>query len=80
MSTATAPKKAPKKSASKPVASDRAKAESRLALYLVAPAVALMLLVTAFPMLRALYLSLFSYSLTAPDDREFVAWPTTGPP
>ncbi|GAA0192466.1 MULTISPECIES: carbohydrate ABC transporter permease [unclassified Aeromicrobium] len=72
MSTATAPKKAPKKSASKPVASDRAKAESRLALYLVAPAVALMLLVTAFPMLRALYLSLFSYSLTAPDDREFV--------
>lgn len=72
MSTATAPKKAPKKSTSKPVASDRAKAESRLALYLVAPAVALMLLVTAFPMLRALYLSLFSYSLTAPDDREFV--------
>jgi len=53
-------------------ASDRSKAESRLALYLVAPAVALMLLVTAFPMLRALYLSLFSYSLTAPDDREFV--------
>lgn len=72
MSTATAPKRAPKKSASKPVASDRARAESRLALYLVAPAVALMLLVTAFPMLRALYLSLFSYSLTAPDDREFV--------
>ncbi|MCR4513123.1 carbohydrate ABC transporter permease [Aeromicrobium sp. 50.2.37] len=72
MSTATAPKKAPKKSTGKPVASDRAKAESRLALYLVAPAVALMLLVTAFPMLRALYLSLFSYSLTAPDDREFV--------
>ncbi|NRQ51233.1 sugar ABC transporter permease [Aeromicrobium sp. YC3-14] len=31
-----------------------------------------MLLVTAFPMLRALYLSLFSYSLTSPDDREFV--------
>jgi len=31
-----------------------------------------MLLVTAFPMLRALYLSLFNYSLTAPDDREFV--------
>jgi multiple sugar transport system permease protein len=31
-----------------------------------------MLLVTAFPMLRALYLSLFDYSLTAPDDRSFV--------
>ena len=31
-----------------------------------------MLLVTAFPMVRALYLSLFNYRLTAPDDREFV--------
>ncbi|MEH3068975.1 MAG: sugar ABC transporter permease, partial [Aeromicrobium erythreum] len=53
-------------------ASDRSRGENRLALRLVAPAVALMLLVTAFPMLRALYLSLFSYSLTAPDEREFV--------
>lgn len=53
-------------------ASDRTRAENRLALKLVAPAVALMLLVTAFPMLRALYLSFFSYSLTAPDEREFV--------
>lgn len=76
MSTSTAPAKSPRstsrKKEPKAVASDRARAESRLALYLVAPAVALMLLVTAFPMLRALYLSLFSYSLTAPDDREFV--------
>jgi multiple sugar transport system permease protein len=53
-------------------ASDRSRAESRLAYRLVAPAVVLMLLVTAFPMLRALYLSLFSYSLTAPDDRQFI--------
>lgn len=53
-------------------ASDRSRAENRLALKLVALPVALMLLVTAFPMLRALYLSLFNYSLTAPDDREFV--------
>ncbi|MCX6408657.1 MAG: sugar ABC transporter permease [Propionibacteriales bacterium] len=53
-------------------ASDRSRGENRLALKLVAPAVALMLLVTAFPMLRALYLSFFSYSLTAPDEREFV--------
>jgi multiple sugar transport system permease protein len=52
--------------------SDRSRAENRLALKLVALPVALMLLVTAFPMLRALYLSLFNYSLTAPDDREFV--------
>lgn len=76
MSTTTAPAQSPKnqrrRKEPKAVASDRSRAESRLALYLVAPAVALMLLVTAFPMLRALYLSLFSYSLTAPDDREFV--------
>ncbi len=58
--------------APKPPDSDRSRTENRLALKLVAPAIALMLLVTAFPMLRALYLSLFTYSLTAPDDREFV--------
>ena len=52
--------------------SDRAKAETRLGQRLVAPAIVLMLVVTAFPMIRALYLSLFNYSLTAPEDREFV--------
>ncbi len=55
-----------------PELSDRARAENKLGRMLVLPAIVLMLLVTAFPMLRALYLSLFSYSLTAPDDREFV--------
>ena len=50
---------------------DRSRAENRLGWKLVAPAVVLMLLVTAYPMLRALYLSLFRYRLTAPDDREF---------
>nr|WP_306271218.1 sugar ABC transporter permease [Ornithinimicrobium sp. HY1793] len=39
---------------------------------LVAPAVVLMLIVTAFPMLRALYLSFTNYSMTAPDSSEFV--------
>ncbi|WP_245154780.1 sugar ABC transporter permease [Nocardioides sp. 1609] len=58
--------------AAKPVESDRSKAEARLGQKLVAPAIILMLVVTAFPMLRALYLSLFNYSLTAPDDREFI--------
>jgi len=62
----------PKGRTPKPIDSDRAKAENSLGRRLVAPAVVLMLLVTAFPMLRALYLSLFSYSLTAPEDREFV--------
>jgi multiple sugar transport system permease protein len=54
------------------VDSDRSKAENRLGQRLVAPAVVLMLLVTAYPMLQALYLSLFRYRLTAPDDREFI--------
>ena len=51
--------------------SDRARSERSLGWKLVAPAVVMMLLVTAWPMLRALYLSLFRYRLTAPDDREF---------
>jgi len=53
-------------------ASDLSHAENRLGQKLVAPAVVLMLLVTAWPMLQALYLSLFRYRLTAPDDREFL--------
>jgi len=52
--------------------SDRARAENSLGQKLVAPAVVLMLIVTAFPMLRALYLSVFEYNLTAPDDRQFI--------
>jgi multiple sugar transport system permease protein len=56
----------------RPEASDRAKAETRLGQRLVAPAIVLMLVVTAFPMIRAIYLSLFNYSLTAPEDREFI--------
>jgi multiple sugar transport system permease protein len=55
-----------------PAASDRSTAENRLGLKLVAPAVVLMLLVTAWPMIQALYLSLFRYRLTAPDDRQFI--------
>ncbi|MBA2444049.1 MAG: sugar ABC transporter permease, partial [Nocardioidaceae bacterium] len=43
--------------APKAQASDRAVGENRLGLKLVAPAVVLMLIVTAYPMLQALYLS-----------------------
>lgn len=86
MSAVTAP--APGKKAA---VSDRARAETRLGQKLVAPAIVLMLVVTAFPMLRAIYLSTFDYALTAPDDRDFVGlgnyltavsdplfWQTTG--
>ena len=53
-------------------ASDRAVAENRLGLKLVAPAVVVMVLVTAYPMIQALYLSLFRYRLTIPDDKSFI--------
>ncbi len=52
--------------------SDRSRTERRLGLLLSAPAVIVMLLVTAYPLLNALYLSLFRYRLTAPDDKKFV--------
>ena len=52
--------------------SDRAAAENRLGRRLVAPAVVVMLVVTAYPMFQALYLSLFRYRLTDPNAKEFV--------
>lgn len=61
---ATSPGKAP--------TTERSSAENKLGLKLVAPAVVVMLLVTAYPMIQALYLSLFRYRLTSPDDRAFV--------
>ena len=62
----------PTTKAAQPRASDRATAENRLGLKLVAPAVVMMLLVTAYPMLQALYLSLFRYRLTTPGEKQFV--------
>ena len=70
--TSTAPKPPDRRQSPAASASDRSVAENRLGLKLVAPAVVIMVIVTAYPMLRALYLSLFRYRLTAPDDREFV--------
>ena len=51
---------------------DRNRSERRLGWKLTAPAVVMMLLVTAYPMLNALWLSLFSYRLTDPGARRFV--------
>ncbi|MGI8336851.1 carbohydrate ABC transporter permease [Actinomadura scrupuli] len=56
----------------RPELTDRRRAERRLGLILSAPAVLVMLVVTAYPLFNALYLSLFSYRLTAPGEREFV--------
>ncbi|CAN5691333.1 sugar ABC transporter permease [soil metagenome] len=76
--TTTRPAEPPVKREHKAAPTDRARAETRLGQRLVAPAIVLMLVVTAFPMVRALYLSLFSYSLTAPEDREFIGFANYG--
>jgi trehalose/maltose transport system permease protein len=65
----TAPAPAPGATA---VRSDRTRFERRLGLMLTAPALAAMLAVTAYPIARALWLSLYSYRLTDPAAREFV--------
>jgi multiple sugar transport system permease protein len=51
---------------------ERARTEQRLGWSLCAPAFVLMLLVTAYPMVQAVWLSLFSYRITDPHSREFV--------
>ncbi len=71
MSTVTAPR-ADTTSRKKAAYTDRSAAENRLGQKLVAPAVIMMLLVTAYPMLQALYLSLYRYRLTTPNDRSFI--------
>ena len=52
--------------------SDRSNAEQRLGWKLAMPAFVIMLLVTAYPILQAIWNSFFSYRLTDPDNREFV--------
>jgi multiple sugar transport system permease protein len=52
--------------------SDRSRAERRLGWMLAGPAFAVMLLVTAYPILQAVWYSLFSYRLTDPANRSFI--------
>ena len=54
--------------------SDRVKAERRMGWYLAGPAFVVMLLVTLYPILQAFFESLFSFRLTAPDEREFIGF------
>jgi multiple sugar transport system permease protein len=51
---------------------DRARAERKLGLMLCAPAAIVMLAVTAYPILNAIYLSLLRSDLRFPDQREFI--------
>lgn len=54
--------------------SEGKKAERRLGLMLVAPAAIIMVAVTGYPIVYALWLSLQKYNLAFPDDREFVGF------
>jgi multiple sugar transport system permease protein len=69
MATATTEVSAPP---AKAPDSDRSRGENRLGWKLAGPALAVMLAVTAWPILQAIYLSTFNYRLTNPDDRSFV--------
>jgi multiple sugar transport system permease protein len=69
MATATTEAAAPP---AKAPDSDRSRGENRLGWKLAGPALAVMLAVTAWPILQAIYLSTFSYRLTDPDARSFV--------
>lgn len=59
-------------SSRKPRRSARRRAEARLGWILAGPAFVVMLAVTLYPILQAVWESLFNYQLTAPDDRTFV--------
>jgi multiple sugar transport system permease protein len=69
--TAQAPAAAPAKKGKKPL-SDRARAERKTAYLLCAPAVIAMLIVTGYPILYAIYLSLQKYDLRFPAAKSFV--------
>jgi multiple sugar transport system permease protein len=62
----------PEATSAPPGMSDRVRAERRLGWLLAGPAFAVMLLVTAYPIVQAVYDSLFSYRLTDPGNRTFV--------
>jgi trehalose/maltose transport system permease protein len=51
--------------------SDRSRAERKLGWLLAGPAFVVMMLVTAYPILQAVWYSLFSYRLTDPENRAF---------
>ena len=54
------------------VRNDDRLAQRKLAYWLIAPAVVLMLAVTAYPIIYAVWLSLHRYNLASPNDTEFI--------
>ena len=74
--TTGAPAEAPPKG--KPQLSEGARAERRLGFMLIAPAVIVMIAVTAYPVGYAIYLSLERYNLALPQDKQFVGFANYG--
>jgi multiple sugar transport system permease protein len=70
--TATAPVSAPPRRQRRAHLSDRARAERRLAAWLVGPAAIVMLAVTAYPIVDAVILSLQRADLRFPDANKFI--------
>ena len=68
--TTGAPAEAPPKG--KPQLSEGARAERRLGFMLIAPAVIVMIAVTAYPVVYAIYLSLERYNLALPQAKKFI--------
>ena len=68
--TTGAPAEAPPKG--KPQLSEGARAERRLGFTLIAPAVIVMIAVTAYPVVYAIYLSLERYNLALPQAKKFI--------
>ena len=74
--TTGAPAEAPPKG--KPQLSEGAKAERRLGFMLIAPAVIVMIAVTAYPDVYAIYLSLERYNLALPQAKKFIGFANYG--
>ena len=74
--TAGAPAEAPPKG--KPQLSEGARAERRLGFMLIAPAVIVMIAVTAYPVVYAIYLSLERYNLALPQAKKFIGFANYG--
>jgi multiple sugar transport system permease protein len=72
VSTSTAPPEREQAATSAPAGlSDRSKSERKLGWMLAGPAFIVMLLVTAYPILQAVYDSLFDFRLTDPENKSF---------
>ena len=74
--TTGAPAEAPPKG--KPQLSEGARAERRLGFTLIAPAVIVMIAVTAYPVVYAIYLSLQRYNLALPQAKKFIGFANYG--